>query len=140
MATAESVPGSCGATTSWSSLLLTKSVASSSIAATCCSSSWVSKFDGSAASSCVAVAGSVASSCLTTMFSERNDVTKSWAFCISVLEGEVGKDSGPWDRGGVWGFRIIGGEFRVVVSVATSEDILIRLRGKKAGRTVVFLL
>ena len=34
----------------------------------------------------------------------------------------------------------MGGEFRVAVSLAASEDVLLRLRGKEAGKTVVFLL
>lgn len=59
----------------------------------------------------------VASSCGAATSSERNDVTKSWTFCILVPESEEGKDS---RFGGVWGFRIMGGEFGVGFSVATS--------------------
>jgi len=57
-----------------------------------------------------------------------------------VTEGEPGKDSGNWDYGGVWGFRPIGEEFRMVATIAASVDALIRLRGKKAERAIIFLL
>jgi len=110
VATAESTGGSCvetaesvaEAATSWSSALWTLAGGSYvATAATCRSSSWVSKFDGLAGGSCVTAVESVVGSCVTATFSKRNDLTKSWAFFISVLEGEVGKDSGPWDCGGV---------------------------------------
>lgn len=58
MVTAKSVAGSCGA-------------------ATCCTSSWVSKFGESTTGSCVAAAKSVTGYYVAATFSERNDVTKS---------------------------------------------------------------
>lgn len=137
--TAESIASSCGAATSRMSVFYSsvvgsyvetiESVAGSCGATTCYTSSWVSKFGGSTTGSCVAAT-----------FFEKNDVTKSWASCILVPEGETGKGSGPWDCGGLWGFRVIGGEFGMVVTVSASIDILIRLRGKKVGKAVVFLL
>lgn len=90
----------------------------------------------------MATAEWVASSCVSATCSESNDVVKPWAFgsCVSVLEVETDKDLGSWDYGGVWGFRWIGGEFKVVAAVATSIDALIHFWGKKVGREVVFLL
>lgn len=137
MATAESVAGSCGTATSWSSVLCSsasgscvataESLAGPYGAVTCCTSSWVSKFGRSAAGSYVTIIESIAGSCATTTFSERDEVTKSWASCISVPEGETGKDSGTWDCGEVWGLRLIGGEFGMVAAVAASVDVLVHL-------------
>lgn len=60
--------------------------------------------------------------------------------CVSVPKGETGKGSRTWDCGGVRGFRLIDEEFRMVATIVASVDALIRLRGKKVGRAIIFLL
>jgi len=65
-----------------------------------------------------------------------NDVTKSWTFCISVPEGEGGRDS---EFGWIWVFKIMGGTSRVGISFVAVINVRLRLLGKEAGKAGVFL-
>ena len=76
-------------------------------------------------------------SCVTVASFEMDNVTNSWTFCISVLEGEGGRDS---EFGWIWGFKIMCGTSRVRVSVATVADVRLRLLGKEAGKVGAFRL
>jgi hypothetical protein len=70
----------------------------------------------------------------------KDDVATHWASgsCVSVPVGGIGKNSGIWEVGGVWGFSRMGWGFRAVAVVAALVEALVHFLCKKGRKKGIF--